>query len=491
MATQETKQENNTMKKVGISMCVITLLCFAFLGLMIFKLNMLPFKLLLIMIVVMGIVMVLDIILLCGNLGKGAFGVGVFLSLLCIIVSAIGGVYIIKTTKALKGITSAGKETAKISVFVLNDSGIDDISVLDGANFGIEGTMDRVNTDDAVNKIMNDKSIQINALSYEGLDSLADALRNGEVNAIILNEGYLDVYRDSQGYESFPDEIKVISCEEIVSEVDESEKKDIDFDNEYFAVYVSGIDTDGPVSCKSRSDVNIIAYVNIKSKQILLVSTPRDYFIPLSISDGNRDKLTHAGIYGVDVSMDTLGMLYDEKIEHYFRLNFTGFKTIIDELGGINVVSDYDFSTPNYSYTAGENFLYGEAALEFARERYSFEDGDNQRGKNQMKVITAVISKATSPAILKNYSSILKSLDGTFETSLSYDSISKLVKMQLDKGGSWEISSYSVTGFDSSSTTYSINQNLYVMEPDYTSVETAKKLIDQLKRGEKVEVPEQ
>ena len=148
MATQETKQENNTMKKVGISMCVITLLCFAFLGLMIFKLNMLPFKLLLIMIVGMGIVMVLDIILLCGNLGKGAFGVGVFLSLLCIIVSAIGGVYIIKTTKALKGITSAGKETAKISVFVLNDSGIDDISVLDGANFGIEGTMDRVNTDD-------------------------------------------------------------------------------------------------------------------------------------------------------------------------------------------------------------------------------------------------------------------------------------------------------------------------------------------------------
>ena len=101
------------------------------------------------------------------------------------------------------------------------------------------------------------------------------------------------------------------------------------------------------MTASSRSDVNIVATINTETKQILLVSTPRDYFVPLSISNGAKDKLTHAGIYGIDVCMDTLGMLYDEDIHYYFRVNFGGFTKIIDALGCIDVDSDYEFDSRN------------------------------------------------------------------------------------------------------------------------------------------------
>lgn len=167
-----------------------------------------------------------------------------------------------------------------------------------------------------------------------------------------------------------------------------------------------------------------------------MISTPRDYYVPLSISNGVPDKLTHAGIYGINVCMDTLNMLYDTDINYYFRLNFAGFVQIIDALGGITVDSDYDFTTQNssgYHFTKGPNQVNGDQALAFCRERYAFSAGDRQRGKDQMKVIQGVINKATSPDILKNYLSLLDSLSGCFETNIPYDVITSLVKQQLDE----------------------------------------------------------
>jgi LCP family protein required for cell wall assembly len=257
-----------------------------------------------------------------------------------------------------------------------------------------------------------------------------------------------------------------------------------------FSIYLSGIDTYGALSTKSRSDVNIIATVNTETHQILLVSTPRDYFVPLSISNGKEDKLTHAGIYGIQVSMDTLEMLYDTDIDYYFRVNFTGFKDIIDALGGITVESDYTFTSKDgYNYVEGENQLDGEHALSFARERYAFSDGDNQRGKDQMQVIKGVVKKAMSPELLLNYTSILDAVDGSFETSMPYDLISSLVRNQLDQGGSWEVITYSATGTNGSAVPYSMSQRAYVMIPDEDSVQTGKDLMAAVRNGEVITQP--
>ena len=254
-----------------------------------------------------------------------------------------------------------------------------------------------------------------------------------------------------------------------------------------FTMYISGIDSRSGLIAKSRSDVNIIATVNVDTRQVLLISTPRDFYVPLPISNGIPDKLTHAGIYGIDVSMGTLEMLYGTEIDYYFRVNFSGFEKIIDALGGITVHSDYTFTAGGYNYYEGENTLNGAEALRFARERKSFSSGDRQRGKNQMAVIEAVIQKAMSPAILAGYMDIMESVSGSFETSMPYDVIAELVRDQLDKGGSWNIVSYSVDGTGDNQIPYSMSTSAYVMIPDQSTVDAAIAKIQQVKNGEILE----
>jgi LCP family protein required for cell wall assembly len=316
------------------------------------------------------------------------------------------------------------------------------------------------------------------------------------VDAILLNKAYLDIIEEMEGYEDIMTRIREATLLVAEKEVEVKLEDTVDPDDTAetnttcFTVFISGIDTYGATSTKSRSDVNIIATVNTETHQILLVSTPRDYFVPLSISNGKEDKLTHAGIYGIQVSMDTLEMLYDTNIDYYFRVNFTGFQNIIDALGGITVESEYTFtSMGGYSFVKGENTMNGEEALAFARERYAFSDGDNQRGKDQMAVIKGVLKKAMSPELLLKYTSILDAVDGSFETSMSYDLLSTLVRNQLDDGSSWDVITYSATGTGSKAVPYSMSQTAYVMIPNEDSVQTGKDLMAAVRSGEVITQP--
>ena len=207
--------------------------------------------------------------------------------------------------------------------------------------------------------------------------------------------------------------------------------------------------------------------------------------MPLTISGGVRDKLTHAGIYGVDVSRGTLENLYNTEIPYYLRMNFSGFINIIDALGGVDVYSSQSFSTGGVSFQEGYNHVNGTQALAFARERHSFASGDRQRGKNQMEVIRATIKKCQSSSMLANYQQVMQSLSGTFQTNLEQDRIAQLVSAQLFEKSDWNVVSYSVDGTGSSRTTYSMpNQRAYVMVPDESTVNHAKELLRQVKDGE-------
>lgn len=253
-----------------------------------------------------------------------------------------------------------------------------------------------------------------------------------------------------------------------------------------FVVYISGVDTWGSATTKSRSDVNILAVVNTNTKKVLLVSTPRDYYVPLSISEGIKDKLTHAGIYGVNSSVETLEMLYAVDIQYYVRMNFTGFVGIVDALGGIDVYSDSAFTVGDaFSYVEGLNHMSGIEALAFARERYSFAGGDRARGTHQMEVIKAVLSKCASSVILYNYADVMNSMSGCFVTDMSKETMASLVRMQLADMASWTMTSVSVDGTGASKTTYTVPQKkAYVMIPDETTVQNAKKQIEAVLNGQ-------
>lgn len=434
---------------------------------------------------------------------KIRFIIGVVLSVLILAVLGTGSLYIYKTVSALDTITGVNKDVTKINVYVKEDDPAQKLADASGYTFGILSELDRDNTDQALQQMYYELGSDVQTNEYSGLSELADSLNNGTTGAIILNQAYLDVLDEMDNYSSFSSQLREIASLQVetvvqrktpqvteavgsTTETSDNSSADAAVTDEVYTIYVSGIDTRGEMTASSRSDVNIILTVNTRTKQILMVSTPRDYFVPLSISNGVPDKLTHAGIYGVNVSMDTLNMLYNININYYFRLNFAGFEKIIDALGGITVNSDYEFDSQNtkgYHFNKGENHLNGEQALVFTRERYAFKEGDRQRGRDQMAVIQGVVDKATQPAFLKNYLSVMDSLDGCFETNVPYDIIASLVRKQLDEGGSWQVLSYSTDGTGDTQKPYSMSQKAYVMIPDQTTVDKAKTLMKKVREG--------
>lgn len=452
----------------------------AFLGMLIYT-KMLPVKL----IVGIGFILIL-LALMVGVLTyttrkKGCFGFGVLLAVVLVAVFGFGGKYIMNTASALAEVSGIKTEIAQVGIYVREEDPATTLKDTEVYNYGILKELDRKNTDETLNGIEDENGSELQMTEYNGITQLMDSLLDGETGAIILNRAYLSVLEDMEQYADVSTKIRELTVKEVETEIETKEQPKED---EVLTVYISGIDNRGEIVSSSRSDVNIIAMANTKTKQLLLVSTPRDYFVPLSISGGVPDKLTHAGIYGVNVSMDTLGMLYETDIHDYFRLNFGGFKNIIDALGGITVVSDYEFDAGNAHFVQGENKVNGEQALVFARERYAFTEGDRQRGKNQMAVIRGVVNKALSPELLKNYSSVLSSLTGSFETSISYEEIGRLVQQQLTSGGEWNIVSYSVDGTGATMQPYSMSMEAYVMIPDETTVTKAKELMQKVQNGE-------
>ena len=448
--------------------------------------------------IVAGVILLLFVVLTAALVwrmsNKIRFTVGALLGFVFIAVLAIGGAYVNQTRTAITKISGEKTEITKISVYVKAEDTADSVDATKGDTYGILQALDRTNTDGAVAHLKSQFDTDVNTVEFPGLTELADGLLNGQVQALILNQAYVEVLSEMDGYTDIQSKIKevgTVDVENVIAEKDEEPVKPVETagGGKIYTIYISGIDTRGEMTASSRSDVNILATINTETKQVLLVSTPRDYFVPLSISNGAKDKLTHAGIYGIDVCMDTLGMLYDEDIHYYFRVNFGGFTKIIDALGGIDVDSDYEFDSRNilgWHYNKGINHLDGESALVFARERYSFSEGDRQRGKNQMAVIKAVIAKAMSPDILKNYSSVIESLDGCFGTNITYEEIAEILQDQLKNGGTWNVVTYSVNGTGAKEKPYSLSQPAYVMIPDETTVDKAKELMAKVRDGQTI-----
>lgn len=421
------------------------------------------------------------------------FWCGTVLALLSTVVLGLGSRYIYQTVATLDNISGVNTEVAEIGIYVRSQDPAESLAAAASYTFGILAQLDRENTDRTLEQVQTEIGAPVATREYAGLADLADGLLNGDTGAVVLNKAYLDVLDQMQGYEEFDAQVREVNTRRVETVIERPAQEENTQESsrgnagDVITLYISGIDTRGALTAKSLSDVNIIVTINTRTRQALLLSTPRDYFVPLSISGGVPDKLTHAGIYGINVCMDTLSMLYDISIDYYFRLNFAGFINIIDALGGITVYSDYEFDSQNvagYHFNQGENFLNGEQALVFSRERYSFSEGDRQRGRNQMAVIQAVIRKALSPELLMNYASVLEGVEGSFEMNVPYDVIASLVRRQLTNGGNWNVVSYSVDGTGDSQKPYSMSQNAYVMIPDMSTVDHAKELMRQVRDGE-------
>lgn len=444
------------------------------------------FLTLLVSIIIIGVIVLLNALVFWLTLDFERvirFALGCILAFVLIIGETVGFYFVKVGVDALNKITTPSVEYAEMGVYVRVKDPATSLEDIRYYQFGALEKLDESATNLAIKDITKELNAKISVTNFDDVGALLDSLiKDKTTSAIILNKSFIDILEETEGHQKDSEKIRELYT--IVIEQDSADGHIAPQLKETFTMYISGIDCRGSITRKSRSDVNIIATVNIKTGQVLLVSTPRDYYVPLSISNGVPDKLTHAGIYGINVSRETLSMLYDTPIDYYFRVNFDGFEEIIDALGGVDVVSNYTFNSDNYKFVKGVNTLNGKQALEFSRERYKIPTGDRGRGENQMAVIKAVIAKTASRAMVKNYKQVMDSLAGSFETNMPFAAIAELVQNQLENNPKWNVTTYSVNGTGTSGPLYSVSGYAYIMKPDQKTVEHAKELIGQVKKGE-------
>ena len=481
------KRDNQISWTIGVVLGVIQAVASVVFMIALFVLDMLPVKYLAI---IAGLLLIALLIVFTSQLLSKKKGIaGKIFSVLMSVILAVGSFYIFKANGTVSEISGSGTKVDKVVVAVLSDDPAESIQDAKDYSFGVQYALKGEEIQETVGAINEELGSAIAETEYRSVQEQATALHNGDVQAIIYNEAYNGILSEEFG--DFGNSIKVIYSHSIETKVENNAAEQVEVKDDTFTVYISGIDVYGAIETNSRSDVNIMAVVNPTSHQILLVTTPRDYYVEIpGISGGELDKLTHAGIYGVDASMATLGQLYDTTIDFYARVNFTSLVEMVDALGGVDVYSEQAFTTSEdtglvMNVVQGENHFNGQQALAFSRERMNVDGGDFQRGKNQQAVITAMIKKAVSPAILVGANGILNSVSGNVDTNMSQDQIQTLIKTQLSDGGAWNIKSVAAEGTGDQQYCFSSPGSLlYVTQPDPNSVASIKAMIDSVENGE-------
>lgn len=415
-------------------------------------------------------------------------GIKIFFSvigILVVVVSAVVLNYAIHTFDFLKDISNADlKITEKYYVMVKADSPYN--SLEDIATFTMGTFNENTNIyQDAIKKL--NELVDITLVECDSSIQNVDNLLSGESTSILLSNLHKEQYEEE--HKDFAKQVKILETIEVETDHKENEVVTIKpVSEDVMTIYISGIDTYGGINLRSRSDVNMLVTVNKKNHEILLTSIPRDYYVQLHGTYGNKDKLTHAGIYGINMSVQTIQDFLGIDINYYVRVNFSTLEAVVNSIGGVDVYSDITFRPTHHQSVIirqGMNHMDGRTALAFARERYAYSDGDRHRVRNQQEVLKGIINKATSDvSILTRYTTLLNNVSGYFQTNVDMTEVADIVKIQLNEMPSWTIKQYSLDGTGSSQPTHSMGSTpLYVMIPNQDTINTASKYINGMTKG--------
>ncbi len=478
--------------------CALLITGVLFLTIMVLKLDMLPDYLVIALVLIISGLAFICVAMTWNTKKPVRFAIGVFLSVAMLAGMVIGGLAIKKAWETAQKVTSASVTLAEVGVYVNDGDSAVSIEDLSGYTFGVLKSQDREDAGKALLNIAGDLHSTIYVAEYDSVIKLISALYNNEVQAAVMETYHIEMLASMENEEfteiaelvrlvkSYMVESSTSAVSYEVGDIGDSplRKEDatpaqLGYEDHTFAIYVSGIDSYGAVNVKSRSDVNVLAFINDKTHQILLVSTPRDYYVTTTVSGDYKDKLTHAGLWGPECSMGTLSNLYDVDVDYYFRINFSGFEDVVDALGGID-------------FCLGEGYpvvhLNGKDALLVARDR-TYLGGEVNRGSRHMQIISAVINQAISTDIIYSYNDVLDAVSDSFDTSVPYDLISRMVKEQIETNPSWEIIRYTVSGYGNSGFCYAMGEDAYVLVPDYDTVQLVHDLVRSMERNERINQP--
>lgn len=449
----------------------------------IYRLGVLPFKFYLLVVIVLLILNFFVFRMVHSKVWQkrmiGSCMAIIFSILLCV------GVYYSSTTLSFFQKAFQSRERVEnYQVLVLNSSNYGSLKELKGGKIGVPFA----NFSEGA-KLMQTELKKKTTLTLQEIDnsSLVESLLKKNLRVIVMEEAQKNVFEEIN--EEFKKEVKVLETISVTVK-NKTKKKDTKLTKNPFSIYISGNDDYGAINQVSRSDVNMVITVNPITHKVLMTSIPRDYYVTLSGMGGEKDKLTHASLYGIDTSIETLSSLLDTKIDYYVKINFSSLVQLVDAVDGVDVNSDEEFVAHyydepvkkwiDYSFYKGLNHLDGKAALAYSRERKSFVSGDRARVFHQQQVLTSLIEKISSPSILKNYTDILNALNGSFDTNLGYEDILSFLQKQLDKNPSWAIETNILEGTDGNEHVYSMSSTTYVMKPTIESVELAQEKIKEI-----------
>lgn len=479
-------KKKKKFKKIGIAISAVLIIAFIIFSFFIIKVDILPIKYFIPFIIILLGIIAFNIYLLLSK--KFKLWLKYLSTLISLIISGIfiiGSIYINKTYSFMDNIGNNNSLKEKYYVVVKKESkykSIKDLKDKDIYTFneGIE-----IYTK-AIKKLKEDCNKLIKS---DSVNTMSDNLIKGKIEAILISAAHKEAIKES--ITNFDDVTKIVYTIEVSVEVEKQEQKEIDISDETFTVYLSGSDSYGHIAERSRSDVNMLITINPNTHEVLLTSIPRDYYVQLSGTNGYKDKLTHAGMYGVDMSINTIEDFMDIEIDYYVKVNFSTLVQVVDIIGGIDVYSDKGFTpwTDNSLYIPkGNVHMNGKMAIAFARERYAYMEGDRHRVQNQQDVLEAIIAKVSkSTVLLTKYTTFLEQLSSSFETNIKTEDVTELIKLQINKMPSWNINKYSLNGTDSSGYTYSFGkQELYVMEPMIDTIAEGKRRIDLIIDGKRI-----
>ena len=486
------KEQNKVLRGIGIVLSILLVVASFYLLYQLIKINVLPTKLLFLITIIFVLLDTIFALLLC------YYTRAIVSKIICVVItlvlifgSCMGGYYISKTGSLLTNITNVTKHAKNtVSVVVKQSSDIKNKSQLNGLSVGTLRTIGTQGSSKALKELSKD-GIVMNQSEYDSLSAMLESFYNGEVDSIIINESSRSQILDMESYADFDNNTRVVYQTSYKVENTDKANAVSDITSKPFNVLISGSDTRGGFDENGRSDVIMVATINPKTSTILLTSVPRDYYVTTACDaadgcmQGALDKITHTGIHGTNTTKRTVEQLLGIEINYTFKVGFDTVTDLVDALGGVDVYVEpgYAVSTSTFSVHEGMNHLDGEHALAYARERYSYTEGDRQRTKNQQQVLMGIVNEATKPSVITKYASIMDAMADTFSTTMSNEEISDLIKYQINNNPKWKMEQYMVDGTGDTLMCAELGDAASVMVPDQSTVKMAKDKINAVLAG--------
>lgn len=486
------KEQNKVLRGIGIALSILLVVASFYLLYQLIKINVLPTKLLFLITIIFVLLDAIFALLLC------YYTRAIVSKIICVVItlvlifgSCMGGYYISKTGSLLTNITNVTKHAKNtVSVVVKQSSDIKNKSQLNGLSVGTLRTIGTQGSSKALTELSKD-GIVMNQSEYDSLSAMLEAFYNGEVDSIIINESSRSQILDMESYADFDNNTRVVYQTSYKVENTDKANAVTDITSKPFNVLISGSDTRGGFDENGRSDVIMVATVNPKTSTVLLTSVPRDYYVSTACDaadgcmQGALDKITHTGIHGTNTTKRTVEQLLGIEINYTFKVGFDTVTDLVNALGGVDVYVEpgYAVTTSTFSVHEGTNHLDGEHALAYARERYSYTEGDRQRTKNQQQVLMGIVNEATKPSVITKYASIMDAMANTFSTTMSNEEISDLIKYQINNNLKWKMEQYMVDGTGDTLMCAELGDAASVMVPNQSTVKIAKDKINAVLAG--------